>query len=169
MCACHLQYKNACHWEAHIWDSAAEGGSGRQLHLGSFLSVQQAAKYVHSPLSCPQHHSAATEGDQSQPRTVYSPRARPSQRSGVCGARASTATHSSTLTRRVLCPHIRRAYDRAALLFRGPHAELNQPAEVYDNDPELTRLRQFQKKDIVMEIRKIQEDPVSTCLATTHT
>lgn len=40
------QYKRTGRWEAHIWDSSVSGSSskGKQLHLGSFLTSQQAAR-----------------------------------------------------------------------------------------------------------------------------
>lgn len=57
------QYKRTGRWEAHIWDAevpacgggkggncsgggAGGGGKGKQIHLGSFLTALQAARYA---------------------------------------------------------------------------------------------------------------------------
>jgi hypothetical protein len=40
------QYKRTGRWEAHIWDSSGgPAGKGRQLHLGSFMTPYQAARW----------------------------------------------------------------------------------------------------------------------------
>ncbi len=120
-------------------DSNDGEGKGKQLHLGSFYTPAQAVRQVAA-----RHMTKAL-----LLRGVAAPLQQlvPDQAAG--GTRASTCC--------AWCAWARRAYDRAALLMRGPSAETNRPASEYASDPHLPHLRTLEKRDMVLAIRKLQD------------
>lgn len=54
-----------------------------------------------------------------------------------------------------------RAYDRAAILMRGPDSHLNFPAEEYADDDVLKQLALLPKREMVLALRRTVDTEVS--------